>query len=70
MNVARPPTARHSLAYLDFLASKRRRGSSENQDQDDAMDIDDQPHSKQAAVSKSMTETLRDLAMELVLQNP
>lgn len=39
VNVARPSTPKHSLAYLHFLASKRKQESAGG-DSDHAMDID------------------------------
>jgi chromatin structure-remodeling complex subunit RSC1/2 len=71
MNIARPPVPKHSLTYLHFLATKRKRGKDMP---DDGMDVDDDSFgsvpsgSKREKVPPTVTETvnaiLADLAQE------
>ncbi|KZT09072.1 uncharacterized protein LAESUDRAFT_723382 [Laetiporus sulphureus 93-53] len=55
MDLARTPTPRHSLAYLHFLASKRKKA----QQAGDAMEVDaEEPVSKRHKAQPTMTETV------------
>ncbi len=55
MNMARVPAPQHSLAYLHYLAMKRKRGVA----QADDMDVDGESSNKRRNVPPSMTEVLR-----------
>lgn len=55
MNMARVPAPRHSLAYLHYLAMKRKRGAA----QADDMDVDGESSNKRRNVPPSMTEVLQ-----------
>lgn len=62
MNMARAPAPKHSLAYLHFLATQRKRETSE-----DRMEVDEDSHSAKRRriehVPPTVTETLRAVLM-------
>ena len=70
INAARPSAPKHSLAYLHFLASKRKRDAAVNED---AMDVDvdetstvgDDGRSKRtkAPVLTTVSESLKEVAL-------
>ncbi|EMD41459.1 hypothetical protein CERSUDRAFT_110034 [Gelatoporia subvermispora B] len=70
VDIAHPPGPRHSLAYLHYLAKKRKSGEREH----DAMQIDgaesDVPSSKRVRVQPTATETLHALLQQFELPSP
>lgn len=61
MNMARIPAPQHSVAYLHYLAMKRKRDANAV----DAMDMDEQSSTKRRNVPPSMAEILREAWKEV-----
>ena len=67
MNVARPAKPKHSLAYLHFLATKRKAADFAAGDGESAMNVDEDESGpatsrRRKVKNVSVTEMLRDLA--------
>lgn len=62
MNAARPPQPKHSLAYLHFLAMKRKK---EKEGTNGSMDVDTETEKRRFQAPPTVRETLGSLLAEM-----